>query len=396
MKTKLLTIIILLFVSFSCDVKDNNEAELDGYLKIYSSGNFDDSFHPLDFQETSDGGFLILGVKDKNSVYLLKTDVDGVFEWEINGESPYVSPIANLLSYGSNFVFFCMDENTFEIYAMEVNPSAQTLTPLIYYEDETYALQAIETEDGGFLLHHFNRDGRQIKIRKLAANLEEEWDENANPQNIEEIERTIIDNIEVADPNIPYFNGEMADGYFVNTFSRYHYRTLFFNSSGSNTGKISETNGDEAAINSMVHLDDNFFALSRYDLDGNIYLNPRIEIDTESDIRVSDLEEGYEFAEIDIRAEIKVEVITIEGTNYTVYACDTKNGQIELIIFDTDSGDFVSTYYVGHNNHYSISRFESTSDGGLAILAQTTTAGMFNQIAIIKLTDTELKEIIKK
>ena len=165
---------------------------------------------------------------------------------------------------------------------------------------------------------------------------------------------------------------------------------LFVNAAnGTQTGVI---NGfrDESAISSARYIDGNDFALSRFD-HGENFIIPKININT-TDVGISSDLAGNEHPEMVPNAFVYSELVDVNGKDVTMFATSTKGGQILLYAYDPIDGKLIGTHHLGRLNPYQTIDFESTTDGGLAILGNTYVNGRFSRIALIKLSEKQLIE----
>ena len=93
-------------------------------------------------------------------------------------------------------------------------------------------------------------------------------------------------------------------------------------------------------------------------------------------------------------ARVYIERLTVDERNVLVFASTTKNGQIIIILYDEIDGAWLGTDYLGFSNPYEVKSIKETSDGGLAILSETSVAGRFPRASLFKLSPDELSKII--
>ncbi|NJM25216.1 MAG: hypothetical protein HC859_06680, partial [Bacteroidia bacterium] len=77
-----------LLVAAACSEESNPQFDEKTFTKIYDNNQFNASFFPIDFKQTSDGGYLVLGGRrlpesNFSGIYLLKTDKYGNFVKEM-------------------------------------------------------------------------------------------------------------------------------------------------------------------------------------------------------------------------------------------------------------------------------------------------------------------------
>jgi len=386
----------LALLGFSCDVKENNEATPTAFSRVYHSPDASTRFFPIDFREVSDGGFLILGISGEQSIYVMKTDLFGQFEWEITESGPFNRPIPSLMEVNGEFLFFAQDSTTFETNALAINIVDQSISSKIAFEDELNPLQAFHSSSGNIFYHNYNRRTSRINIHGLTSTLGEIWTENYSVGFDQEIEREILDNINSTEPEVPFYQGEVeGSAYFVNSFVDFNFNSLFLNpNSGAEVSRISGFQTD-ASMSALFHLDGQDFAMARFNQNGTTVVNPRVTIAfNETNNFTSEEIEGVEFPDIVENAEVRIKTITLNGQRYIVYAADNKDGQISLLFYDFASGQFINNITIGHNHRYQVSNFIQSSDEGLVVLSQTVHAGKFNRISLNKVSKETLESLL--
>jgi hypothetical protein len=81
-------------------------------------------------------------------------------------------------------------------------------------------------------------------------------------------------------------------------------------------------------------------------------------------------------------AAAKMLTTTIHGKSVVVYASETKSNRLVLYFFDKSDGKLLSTKTLNSTNPVTVAGMIITSDGGIALLAQTYVAGRFPRIAL--------------
>ena len=110
-----------------------------------------------------------------------------------------------------------------------------------------------------------------------------------------------------------------------------------------------------------------------------------------SAISASDLG-GEKAAELAEDAHTRIIKLSIDNRNLIVYASNTSSNQISLLFYDLSSGELVTKKYLGHTNPVKVASLIQTSDGGLAVLAQTMVAGRFKRNALYKIPKEQILE----
>lgn len=340
--------------------------------------------------EAGSNGYFILSAFDKWNTYILRVDSVGNFMWEYTLDDNYVNPIEGAVYKDGAFYFFCMDDITLATYLMKADDASKTASVDRTYADIIYPLNSSPV-DNGYLLESYNRETYSTRLTKLNEAFGESWHEEYEVE--QDIEESIIGHLTRIGKRLPFFTGHAGNRYFLNGYYNYSLSLLWVNASdGTLTGVI---NGfrDESVMSSALSIEGNTFALTRYSYGENILI-PEIEINT-SAIGISTELEGNMHPEITPDAFVHSDIVEIEGKRVTIFATTTKAGEVLLYAYDTASGVLAGTYHVGNLNPYEAVSFLETTDGGLAILGNTFVNGRFSRIALIKLSKTQLTEIVQ-
>jgi hypothetical protein len=148
---------------------------------------------------------------------------------------------------------------------------------------------------------------------------------------------------------------------------------------GGRDGQVN-TYQDNAAISSAAYLDSSRFALSRYYMSEN-YIFPSVELD-QNNTQGSDDFNDIHLSELTADAAVKSITTTFHNKEVLVYA---RTNSLVLYFFNKADGKLLATKNVASTNPVNIACLISTSDGGLALLAQTYVTGRFPRIAIFKI-----------
>ncbi len=387
---------VLLFTT--CDIRDNEFDPQKRFTKIYNTPQLADSFYPVDMRQTSDGGFIVLAIYGIDQPYLLKVDQFGEKEWDYYVESPYVFPVPNLLEVGGKFYFFCMTDNGLsQANLLEVNFSTQSFNQVAQY-DLTYPLAASVTPDEGILMHCYEAEQTETKVVKFSAGLNEEW--SVDFPIFEDLEfPAIYEHFNRISTPQPFFNGtivnenDAAQYYYFNGFSNYNLDLNFISATGAPLSYIRGERYD-AGLSSFLQVEDSTYMLSRYDRLGKNFYNPNIVLSAEEIVSAGTLG-GEETREIHNKSVVKAELIKTDSVNYAVFAANSRSGKILLKFYETEEGTLQGIRELGYNQYFSASNFIRTSDNGLAILAITAVEGRVDRLVIIKLSEDDVKDIVR-
>lgn len=388
----ILKVLSISLMFFACELTES-EQPLGHFTRIYNQDDYSGNFYPIDIIQTADSGYFIMGKSVAPDftfpvTYVLRTDSRGNFRWD-NQLTPYVNPLpGGLWQEGDDYFMLSMDDISLATYIIKVNENsrvAEEVTSLPYQ----YPMSMAKLENG-YLLQYYNRNARNTGMAKLDANYNEEWSKEYPV--LEDAEEPIITHFRSPQPILPFFAGaiEGTSTYYVNGFYNFTLSLIFQQAGSENFGVI---NGfrDKGAISSALALPGGNFALSRYSF-GNNFLLPNQALNTGTIVSAEDLP-GLEFPELAPDAHVVTKMVEVTGENYIIYASSTKSNQIVLLAYDLN-GILLGSTYVGNNFPYEVGNFTLTGDDGLAITGTTYVAGRFPRIALLKLSATDVRELI--
>lgn len=398
----LFTMVIASLLTGCKEIKENNKNTdpKANFLVIYENNDFSKSFIPIDIQQTSDGGYLVLAKRRITEssfygIYIMKADNTGKF---VSGEevsNDIVNPVYNLMKVGNAFYFFAMDRLSLDTKLMSANENGtateiSTITGVIY---PLYA--ALDESTGQFLLQHYNRDELKTGISRIstagAVTAQRAFSIGFGDFDVEE---PIIDHLTGNGKKLPFLTGSAGGGtYYFNGFYNYTLSTVFFSFNTATPGLL-QGYKDEKCISSLVNLGSNTFAASKYAYGTNTF-SPHATINTGSGSIASNSNlTGNTILELKPDAQVFLKNIVGQGVPVLAYNSDTKNAQIALYFYDPNSGSFRGSKHFGYSNPYEVGNFIQTLDGGLALVGTTYVAGRFPRIVLIKISQEELNKDI--
>jgi hypothetical protein len=385
----------LLIISLSlsitgCDIKKSKADPSDSFSAVYDHPDMNLSFYPVDMVQTHDGGFLVLSVYTDTAlstfplIRLMKTDKSGAMVREKVVDPDYCSAVPALIPDGSSWRFVCMDAVNQNTKLMEVDDA---LTSVSKVDDLAgkYPLYLFADNRDNFLVLSFDRIARTSVLTLYTSSGEQEWQSSYNIN--EDYKNQIEMHLKKAGQQFPFFiqqSGEStAAHYLVNCFFNYTMTLIFANpATGGRDGQVN-TYQDNAAISSAVYLDSSRFALSRYYM-GENYIYPSVELD-QNNTQGSDDFTDIHLPELTANATVKSITTAFHNREVVVYASQTKSNSLVIYFFNKADGKLLATKNVASTNPVNIAGLISTSDGGLALLAQTYVAGRFPRVAIFKI-----------
>lgn len=389
---------LLLFCLLSlagCDIKKSKSEPSDSFSAVYDHPDMNLSFYPVDMVQTSDGGFLVLSVYTDSAlstfplIRLMKTDKSGSLVREKIVDPAYCSAVPALIPVGSSWRFVCMDAVNQNTKLMEVDDGANNVSEVDELAGK-YPLYLFVDNSDNFLVLSFDRIARTSVLTLYSSPGVQEWQSSYNIN--EDYKNQIETHLKKAGQQFPFFiqqSGESTSThYLVNCFFNYTMTLIFANpATGGRDGQVN-TYQDNAAISSAAYLDGSRFALSRYYM-GENYFFPSVELDQNSTQGSDDFEDIH-LAELKADATVKSIIATFHNREVLVYASQTKSNSLVLYFFNKVDGKLLATKNVASTNPVNIAGLISTSDGGLALLAQTYVSGRFPRIAIFKIAPDDI------
>jgi len=389
-KSNLYKFIFLAFIVLSCKASSDILPE-QRFTKIYNEDSFSD-FVGADIEQTDDGGYMLLGTTDnsfsqqKGVPYLLKTDKVGNFLWDTKKNvflQKFSNLTPNLKKINNEYFFFCRDSTNKSITLLKINDITQTLTSVrTYNELKGDLVYSSQTPDGGLLLMMLsetcdsNRRPEQIKLDK---NFAIQW-RKCYPFLISTPINAIDQRI-----NLNYFfNGVFeVDGQqrsFITFLSQANTSSILF--TDINGTLIGETH-TSLLINSLSQIENKGFAMT-YIKQKDTNVVPKIALNINA--KETRLIFGNTFHEINSEKRVIAKKMTINGKNTVIFACTLENSPIRLYAFDPQTEELKGTLTLGRVNPYEIANIIQTTDGGMAIIANTLVADRFIRIALLKIS----------
>ncbi len=374
----------MVLMAISCGEVEDYTPE-SSFMKIYNDEKFESAYIPMDIVQAGDNGFFILSAFDAWNTYILRVDEAGEFMWDYTLEDTYVNPTQGLFYKDDAFYFFCMDDLSLATYLMKATDATKTAEVDRTYGNIIYPLHASAISDG-FLLESYDRESYSTQLTKLNTDFNTVWEEKYEVE--QDVEEPIISHLTRIGNRLPFFTGEAGNTYFLNGYYNYSLSLLFVDASDGKQKGVINGFRDESALSSVLYLDGNNYAMSRYDFGNNIII-PKSEINT-TDIGISTELEGNDHPEMTPNAMVHSELIDVNGKSITLFATTTKAGEMLLYAYDALSGKLVGTHHLGNINPYEAVDFVDTSDGGLVILGNTFVNGRFSRITLTKLSEQEV------
>ncbi len=395
MMNRQILFLCLLFFAVSCDIKDNDVLPTNTFTKIFDDSRFEQEYYPLDIIQTPDGGFLILSEKKSDqsiftSVHVLKVDELGNVITSVEMDAPFVLPVNGWQKIDNSFFFVCMDGSTLTAQLVPVTADG-TLGVAIPLYGITYPLVATKDGNDLVMLSFNNIDGESV-ISKITTSGQITQQASYTIGAGVDVEKPIIDHLTRNGKQLPFIIGKTPEGlYYFNGFFKYTF-SLVFTNFGEDPVGVCQGQLSQGGISAVSSLGNDVFGIARFNFGAN-YLNPSTSISTNSISSSADLG-GNIFPEIETNSRVKL-LNFDEAEGKWIYSTFTQSNQIVLYGFNQSTGNILGTEYLGDGNPYALASAVATSDGGIAILAQTALEGRFQRIALFKRDADFLNSLLK-
>ena len=392
---KIYILFFSLFVaaSFSaCDLKNKEAEPIAVFTKIYDNADFEKAFYPTDIKQAGDSGFIILGhtpttTSSFHSVYLMKIDQKGKFQWESSSDA-LVNPSSELIQVGNDYKFICMgsaNKNPYLAVASKGLGTSQNIGA-----DISYPLAACGLQGGGYLVESYSKDDASTQLSKFDANGSKLFTNSY--QTFEgDVEEKIFRYVIYQGPSTPFFVGEGAGGtYFFNGYNNFTFSLISVDGSGKQNSTLTGERYEGAAMTNAVLLSNGKYATSNFIATGENIFSLNTSLNEGTVVKIN----GNLLPEINKNARVVIHKAVINSKNVVIYGTDTKNGQIALFAYDESNGNLLGVKYLGATNRFEMGGFAVTKDGGLIVAGRTFVAGRFSRICVFKLSADDANTLV--
>ncbi|QCK15360.1 hypothetical protein [Mangrovivirga cuniculi] len=406
--SKNIYILLITLLIFSCDLKDDELAPEESFVKVYDVNNFNLDLEPIDIIQTTDSGYVILA-QDKDGIPNIleannQGEIQAIRSTASSGTgSQYYKPVGELMNIDGSVYFIAMNINL-EAVLFEIEPGR--IGTRVY--SQVYQPLAASQGPGNEILiaGYSSAQGDEIVTEQSTFYV---MTPNSSAPRYSYSMRTedsftddLINAYFNGEADFPFFTGYIgnessATNYFVNTFYNFNLSTVFLNPTNDPDNQVSgSVIGDNYAggLKSMLSLGGNNFATA-YQHTNDYYFNPLNNIPVNQ--HTSSLDSGeIRFSEIDNLSDIIIKRLNIGEQDIIVYAAQNRRKQILLYSYDPITGEFIGKMTLGNNSPYEAIDFEITNDDGMVILAKTYVAeARFGRVALFKLNNDQLSNLIR-
>lgn len=397
MKSLIRIFIPLVFLATACLEKADPTLEEKSFFRIYDNAGFNAAFTPIDMQQTSDEGYLVLASKrlvDNNftGIYLLKVDKTGQIVNEVDDfDTQYVNPVGPLLLINGAYHFVCMDTNLQQAQLVRLNANGDidgAITPL----GLTYPL-AINQDGNNILLLSYDNENKQMALNQLNAT----GAITATPTGFsigvgDETEEPIINHFLQGGRKFPFAIGRIPGaGLYFNGFYNYTFSMVFFSFGADDPSGVVYGQQDDGGFSALLPLSASQFAAARFNF-GDNFLLPQVNL-AANGLTIGTELGGFTLPELTPNAKVRLLHHNTTQRGSIVFASETQTKQIALLAYNDADGSFSGSRYLGFANPFEIGSLIQTSDDGLAVCGITYLAGRFPRICIFKLSKQEVEAL---
>lgn len=384
----------------ACLEKADLTLEEKSFFRIYDNADFNAAFTPIDIQQTSDEGYLVLAGKrlvnnNFSGIYILKVDKTGQIVNEVEDfDEQYVNPVGPLLLINGAYHFVCMDTNLQQAQLVRLNANGEVdgaITPL----GLTYPL-AINADANNILLLSYDNEDKEMDITQLSAT----GSISAGPTGFsigvgDETEEPIINHFIQGGRKFPFAIGRASGGaIYYNGFYNYTFSLVFTNFGADDPSGIVYGQQDDGGFSAVLPVGGGNFAAARFNF-GDNFLLPSINLSTTA-ITIGTELGGFSLPELAPNAAVRLLHHTTTQQGSIVFASNTQARQIALLVYNEDDGSFTGSRYLGFANPFEVGSLIQTSDEGIAVCGITYLAGRFPRVCIFKLSKQEVEAFTKQ
>lgn len=393
MRIKIIILILLLLAQAACLEETNPAFDEKAFTKIYDNYQFSASYFPIDVQQTSDGGYLILGGRRLTTttftgIYLLKADKFGNFISDEEIDESYVNPVGDLMKIGADYYFLCMDPLTLQTHVARVDGNGEGFTATSVSASLTYPAAA-SLDGTSIIALSYNSVSLQSVISIVTSTGNVTSSKGYTIGAGEGIEEPIINHYLRTGRQFPFQTGKAGSLYYFNGFYNYTFSLVFTNISQDVPNGVVQGQQEDGGFSELVPVAGNSFAAARFNF-GDNFLLPKVSLNTSGVSSSTDLG-GFTLPELTPNATVRIIRATLNRQNVLVYAANTKSNQVGLYVYDEASGEFLSSRYVGYSNPLEVAAIKQTAEGDLVICGTTYVAGRFGRFCLIKIPQSDIK-----
>lgn len=393
MRIKTFFLILFLLAQVACLEETNPAFDEKAFTKIYDNYQFSASYFPIDVQQTSDGGYLVLGGRRLSTttftgIYLLKADKFGNFISDEEIDESFVNPVGDLMKIGADYYFLCMDPLTLQTHVARVDANGENFTATPVSTTLTYPAAA-SLDGTNIIALSYNSVNLESVISIITSTGSVSSSKGYTIGAGEGVEEPIINHYLRTGRQFPFQTGKAGSLYFFNGFYNYTFSLVFTNISQDVPNGVVQGQQDDGGFSAIVPVSGNTFAAARFNF-GDNFLLPKVNLNTSGTSSSTDLE-GFTLPELTPDATVKIMRATIKNQQVLVFAADTKSKQVGLYFYDEASGTFLASRYIGYSNPLEVAAIKQTTEGDLIICATTFVGGRFGRFCLVKIPQSDIR-----
>ena len=390
--------ILFVFGVVACKNDADPQADKSFFTKFYDNTNFNIAYTPLDAVQTSDGGYMVLGLKrvidsqgasiDPGVIYIMKTDEFGAFVSDTELDETFVTPAPAFLNVNGNFFFFAMDSNGLSTQLFQVDETGKVSQQMDV--GGSYPLAA-GVDGASLLLLNYDVGSKETRMSVVSTGGQVGKSKAFTIGAGNGPEEPIMNHILRTGRQLPFQVGKTASGlYFFNGFYNYTLSIVFTDLNADDPQGVIQGNQEDGGMSQLFPTSGGKFAAARFNYGDNYFL-PQATLATSGITSCADLG-GNPFPELSPNAPVTIMTASIRETDRVIYGSNTRGKQIALFGYNPADGSFIGSKYIGFSNSFELASLTSTSDKGLLVLGTTYIAGRFPRICLFKLSAESLGE----
>ncbi len=396
----LVTLIFASFIFLACSKEEEFNPE-SAFLQIYDDNNYNVAYQPVGLGATDSNLFVLsernLDVSNFSGINLVVTNQAGDFTREVELEDIYVAPTKGLLKIGttnSTHYFFCMDRNSLrpQLGSIPAGGDQVTFSPLNM--PASYPLAAAISNNNNLILLSYNPESQAsvISVVDLNGTVVNQASYSIGPG--DDVRTAVVNHFTNRSDRLPFFCGQASNGsYYFNGFFNYTLSMVFTDLGDDPTGVI-QGQALNAGMKSMIPIGGNNYAFMGFQFSDH-FISGQIQFSTTgitSSVNFFD----RNIPEIAEKANSRVVTYSANSAEpeMVIFASETEGRQVVLYFYDINTGNLLSTYYIGTLNPFTLADLIVFEDGSIAVTGTTFLAGRFERIYITKINRQQILDIL--
>lgn len=391
---KTILYIIIAVLTVSCEINQKDIAPTDEFVKVYNHPNEGESYFASSIIQVPGGYLILTGLKQQGlfnvypNVVIIKTNELGEIINTV--QTNWVAPTPKLVEIGGQFGFVAMD-NQYGGHFITVDAGTGEEAGSTVLTNMLRPLAA-NVVNNNLVVLGYNLSSQSI-VSLFNSNIQHVNTSYMGSGNnyVTDIDHHLMK----TGYEFPFFIGEYFSdtekGFFVNCLSNATLSINFFNEGGNPTGGyIYEHQALYSAPSSLIHKEDNMYALTRYNT-GKNFLSSTIEVDITVPQRFSDSIQNplYELPE---KARIISDKVEFNGVKYMLFTSVNQSNSIVIYQYNMNDDERIHTYSMPFNDNTDVvDVIQDFNDEGIVILARTYVTGRYIRPMVVKVSKEKFK-----